>query len=466
MRELLSPAHAVSQHVHRRLGPLWSAAAVIGILTLGGKAIGLVKEMLVAARFGTAPELDALLMALAIPTFAINVVVGVLPMALTPAFVAARTRGGLTEARQLAGTAFRQTYRVMLVLAFALAALTVLLAELPGSGLSDIARQRIPLMAAILIPFTFLQGASAAWTGILAADGAFAVGALATASLPTMMLLSVLAFSDSLGVTAIAVGLVAGCVTQALLLGLTLRHRGLSLWERNASLQAVNRQYIPAIAGAIFTSSCGLIDQIMASALPSGAVSTLSYAGKLVAVGLGIAIVAIGTPLLPHVSRLVEQGEWLALRTFQRRASLVVLAVTVPSSILLAFVSEPIVRIAFERGAFSANDTAQVALVQSYYMLQIPGQFLAVIYARSLAAMRMTSRIGSVALVSLFVNVIGNLYFMRRMGAPGIALSTATVQTVSALLLFVLCERLLRERLRDGDPQFPSLAPVVAPPTS
>lgn len=466
MRRLLAPVLAAPRHLSARLGPLWSAAAVIGMLTLGGKAIGLVKEMLIAARFGTGPDLDAFLMALAIPTFAINVVVGVLPMALTPAFIAARDRGGLQDARQLAGTAFRQTYRVMVVLALLLAGLSIVLAGLPGSGLTDAARDRIPLMALILIPFTVLQGASAAWTGVLAAEGAFAIGALATACLPVMMLLSVLFLSASLGVTSIAVGLVAGCIVQAILLGLMLRRRGLSLWEHGASLRDVNRQYLPAIGGAIFTSGCGLVDQLMASSLPSGAVSTIAYSSKLVSVGMGIAIVAIGTPLLPHLARLAGRGEWLALRAFQRRASVYVLMITIPASVLLALLSEPIVRLAFERGAFTAADTARVGLVQSFYMLQLPGQFLAVIYARSIAAMRLTVLLTSVAIVSLVVNVGGNLLFMRYMGAPGIALSTATVQTVSAAILFLMCERLLRDRIRDDVRLSVPAAVVIAPPTS
>ncbi len=463
MRRLFLPVRALPQQFSLRLGPLWSAAAVIGMLTLGGKVVGLVKEMLIASRFGTGPDLDAFLMALAIPTFAINVVVGVLPMALTPAFVAARDRGGLREARQLAGTAFRQTYRVMVVLALLLAGLSMVLAELPASGLTAAARDRIPMMALILIPFTVLQGASAAWTGVLAADGAFAIGALATASLPVMMLLSVLFLSASLGVTSIALGLVAGCVLQAFLLGVMLHRRGLSMWERGASLRDVNRQYLPAIGGAIFTSGCGLVDQLMASSLPSGAVSTIAYGSKLVSVGLGIAIVAIGTPLLPHLSRLAERGEWLALRTFQRRASINVLAITIPASILLAVSSPAIVGLAFERGAFTAADTARVGLVQSFYMLQLPGQFLAVIYARSIAAMRMTLLLSSVAFVSLVVNVIGNLIFIRYMGAPGIALSTAVVQTASAAILFATCERLLRDRILD-DGRVSASATAVNPP--
>jgi putative peptidoglycan lipid II flippase len=450
-----------------QLGPLWAAAATVASLTLAGKVLGLVKEMVIAAQFGAGPSMDAFLLALSLPTFAINVVAGMLPMALTPAFVAARERHGANAARVLAGTAFRHTYAVMTALAVLLAAATVLVGAMPRSGLSAEARAMLPVISLLLVPFTMLQGAAAAWTGLLAAEGAFAIGALAPMCVPVVMVMTVLASAHTIGIASVAVGLGIGSALQLLVLARAMRTRSLPLWAHGASLQAVYAQYLPAVGGALLTSGCGLADQIMASWLPSGSVAAIGYGGKLVSVGMSLAIVAIGTPLLPHLSTLAERGDWLALRTFQRRSTVSVLAFTIPIAAIIALASEPLVRLAFQRGAFTAHDTDIVSRVQALYVLQLPGHFLAVLYARAIAAMRATWWLTAGAAVSLLVNLVANVGFMRVLGAPGIALSTSLVHTLSAVMLFVVSDRLLRDRvLATRDVPLTRVAPADAVPTA
>jgi putative peptidoglycan lipid II flippase len=448
MATLHAGARATAGRLSLRLGPLWSAAAVIAILTAGSKVLGLVKEIVVASYFGTSAAMDAFVLALAVPTFAINIAVGVLPMALTPAIVSARARDGEDGARRLAGTAFVQTYRVMAVLAVLIALVTIVMGGLTSSELPPTARALVPLFAVLLIPFTLLQGAAAAWSGVLAAHGTFAVSALATAALPLMTLVGSVLFGRTLGVASMVLGLVAGCVVQVIVLARALRRHGLVLHASGASLGAVNRQYLPAMGGAFLTGGCVLVDHVMASWLPTGAVSSIAYGSKFVGVGLGLAIVAIGTPLLPHVSALVEREDWHGLLRFQRRTALQLLTVAIPAALVLSQLSPAIVRTVYERGAFTAEDTARVGLVQAMYMLQLPGQFVAVLFARSIAAMRRNVLITGIAVVNLAVNVAANVVFMRTMGAAGIALSSALVQTVAAILLFVASDRLIRARLR------------------
>lgn len=449
---LYTGAALCAQQTRRRLGPLWSAAAVIALLTTGAKVLGLVKEMAIASHFGTSAQVDAFVLALSVPTLAINVVVGLLPMALTPAFVRERERTGAQAAHALAGTAFRRVYGIMAVLAVIVAGVSIALAHLPSSSLSPTARADVPTMALILVPFTVLQGAIAAWSGVLAACGVFALTALATAILPAATVAAIWMLADSLGILALPVGLLTGSVLQALVLARALFRQGIPLYRQGADLSEFNKQYLPAMAGALFTSGCAFIDQVMASWLPSGAVSAMSYGGRMVSVALNLAIVAIGTPVLPYLARLVEREDWSGLLAFHRRTSGVLLLCSVPAAIVLALTSGWTVALVFERGAFTATDTAQVSTVQALLMLQLPGQFVAVIAARLIAALGRNRIITALAVVNLIVNIAANLVLMRTMGVAGIALSTAIVQTLSAAMLFVACERLLTQRIADGHP--------------
>ncbi|MGQ0649200.1 MAG: murein biosynthesis integral membrane protein MurJ [Gemmatimonadaceae bacterium] len=434
----------------RVLSPLWSAAAAVGILTTTGKIVGLAKEMLIADRFGAGPSIDAVLLALALPTFVVNVVAGMLPMALTPAYIGAREHGGLDAARKLAGTALVATYKLLAVVAVGVAMVSAWGGgALSGSGLAPETRAILPALSLAFIPFTLLQGVSAAWTGLLAAERAYLVGAAAPMLLPVVLGLSVWFGADALGVWSIAGGLVAGSVLQALLLVCAMRQRGIPLVGRGARLTEVYAQYVPAIGSAILSSGTGLVDQGMAAWLPAGSIAALGYGSKLVSVGMAVGIIAIGTPILPVLSGYAERASWRELTAMMRQASLVVLSVSLPIALMLAAASTPIVRLAFERGAFTPVDTALVAKVQAVYLLQLPAHCLAVLYARVIAAMRVTRYLTIGAALSLLVNVLGNLALMGPLGVTGIALSTTLVHIVSAAFLYFTAKRLLQQRV-DG----------------
>ena len=432
----------------RTLSPLWSAALAIGILTTMGKVLGLAKEMLIAERFGAGASIDAVLLALALPTFFAHVVAGVLPMALTPAYFRARGREGVAGARHLAGTALVATYKLLALVALAVAILSAWGGGvLSGSSLAPETRALLPSLSLAFVPFTLLQGASAAWTGLLAAENRYFVGAAAPALLPVVLVATVWFGADAIGVWSIVTGLVTGSILQALVLARAMRQSGIPLAGRGANLTEVSAQYLPAIGCAILSSGSGLVDQAMAAWLPPGSVAALGYGSKLVSVGMAVGIIAIGTPILSVFSELAERTAWRELMAMMRQAGLVVLSVSLPLALILAVASTPIVRLAFERGAFTAADTAVVANVQAVYLLQLPAHFLAVLYARVIAAMRVTRYLTIGAAISVLVNLAGNLALMGPLGVTGLALSTTLVHVVSAAFLYLTATRLLQQRL-------------------
>ena len=119
-------------------------------------------------------------------------------------------------------------------------------------------------------------------------------------------------------------------------------------------LRTVMAQYAPMVAGAFLMSSTVLVDQAMAAMLESGSVATLNYANKVVATLLGIGAMALGTAVLPHFSRMVAAEEWTGVRHTLKTYTRLILMVSIPLTILLFLFSETIIKLLFERGAFSA----------------------------------------------------------------------------------------------------------------
>ncbi len=435
---------------------LLRAAFAVGGLTAAVKLVALLKDSLVAAQFGNGAALDAFLLALVIPTFLISVAAGTLPAALTPAYIAQREHRGAASATLLAGAVLRQSYRWLIALSCLAALASVLLGWLPGSQLDAETRAMLPLLAFVLAPFTLLQGVCSAWSGLLAAEGAYTASAFAPIAQPFGVALAI-AFVPNPTVWTMVAGLLAGTLAQAAWLAWALRRRGLSIRgiamtrvpnaERvalTAALARVRVQYLPAVAGAILMSATTLVDQTMAAWLPVGSVSALGYGTKVSSVLMTVGAMALSTTLLPHLSALVARAEWTALRELERRLRWLLLGTTIPVTIVLVFFSAPIVQLLFERGAFSAVETATVSRVQAAYLLQVPGHLLGILYVRLISALQANRLLTIGSAINLVVNIALNIVFMRRYGVAGIALSTAAVYAVSCVYLAIVAHRRLR----------------------
>lgn len=432
---------------------LLSTAVTVGALTATVKLASLVKDTLVAQYFGNGAALDAFLLALVVPSFLISVAAGTLPSALTPIYIAVRERDGRRAAHDLAKAVLASTYRWIALLSVLAAIASLGYGLVPQTALAQETVRALPWLAFALAPYTFMQGACAAWSGMLAAEGEFRISVLAPIAQPLAMAGALWIGGSSGTPGVLALGLLAGTCVQGVLLERTLARRGLAVlvWrvptfvDRQA-LMRVRQQYTPAVASTMLMSATVLIDQSMATALPSGSVSALGYGAKLSALIMGVGSMALSTTLLPALSLHVARGEWRDLRRVERRVAAIVVGITVPLTFALIWMSTPIVRLLFERGAFSTAETASVAAIQSAYLLQIPVHLLGIVYVRLASALEANRLLTIGSAVNLVANIVLNVVFMRWYGARGIALSTACVYAVSCVYLVWAARRQLAQR--------------------
>jgi putative peptidoglycan lipid II flippase len=171
-----------------------------------------------------------------------------------------------------------------------------------------------------------------------------------------------------------------------------------------------------------------LVDQTAAALLGHGSISILNFGTRLTAVLLTIGPAALSTTILPHFSRMNAGG----LRAKLKRALVTYLAagaaVMAALTAVLIWYSEPIVRIAFQHGAFTADDAHRVALVQSCSLLQAPFAVALMVLSRFVASIKASSILLLVSFAGLGLNAALDYILMRRYGVAGIALSAAVVQ--------------------------------------
>lgn len=434
-----------TQSVNRRI---FSALMTIGGMTVLAKIASAGKDLVVAYQFGAGDELDAFLMAFLIPSFAINLIGGSLNAALIPTYIQVRKQEGMAAAANLYASVLSGSLFLLSATSVALFAAGPFLLRTVAVEFSQ---EKLALTGSLyntLLPCLLLSGLATTWGAILNAHERFSLAAIAPAVLAFMTIFVLLALNSAMNIYALAIGVLAGTVCHAALLGWGVDREGLRLlpgWSGvTPALKAVWNQYAPMLAGAALIGSTEVVGQIMAASLGSGSVSILSYGNKIPMLLLGVGSLAAGTAVLPYFSEMVAAGQWEEIRHTLLTYARLIAAVTIPLTAILVAFSEPIVELLFQRGAFTDAHTRQVAWVQSLALLQIVPFALGILAVRLLSSLKANHILMWGSAISLVLTIILNYLFIQPLGVAGIALATSLMYGVSMCFLYAMVFRLLR----------------------
>jgi putative peptidoglycan lipid II flippase len=186
-----------------------------------------------------------------------------------------------------------------------------------------------------------------------------------------------------------------------------------------------------------------LVSTAIASLLPDGSVSYLQYADRLNQLPLAVVGIAVGTAILPPLSRQVRTGDDAAAAATQNRGLELALLLTLPAAIALALAAHPLLAVLFQHGAFGAAQTAATAPALAAYAAGLPAFVLIKVLAPGFFARHDTTTPVKVALAAMVVNVSLTLLLGLALGLAhvGVALALTAAGWVNALLLMALLNR-------------------------
>ncbi len=428
------------------------AATIVGTFTIFAQIGGFAKELTVAAWFGTGDALDAFLIALLVPTFAVNIIGGSLSASFVPTFIQVNQHQGLVAAQKILSNVIGW----FLSLCFILSILIFILAPeyLPAlcSGFSDEKLHLTKVILYLLIPIIFLKGLSNICAGVLNSLESFALPTALQILGPLSAILLIVTVGTSLGIYALVYGTLLGFGLETLLIGVAVIRNNFSLRPRildsDPSMRVIIGQFLPVVAGTIIMGSTEIVDKGMAAALSPGSVASLNYGNKIIAAVLTLATTAIGTAVLPYFSRMVADREWKDIRSTIKFYLGIIFALGIPAALLIFGISETIIQAVFQRGSFTSQDTAVVSSVQAMFAFQIPFYVASIVVVRLISSLRANHILMWGAAINLFVNVILNIAFMHFIGLKGIALSTSCVYLISFVFLFYFANRLVSREER------------------
>ena len=425
--------------------------------TMASRLLGFARDVLIADRLGAGMVADAFFVALKLPDLFRRLFgEGAFSAAFIPAFAGTLASEGRDAARRFAEEVASQMVLWLGVLTVAgvlfMPALMLVLA--PGFAKIPPKFALAVQLTRITFPYVMLISLTAMFASVLNGLHRFAAAAAAPI-LFNLCLIAALLFLTPFVPTAghaLAYGVIVSGMAQLVLVGAAMARAGMVLrLPRPLLTPAVRllmRRMGPGVIGVGVAQINVAVDTIVASFLHPGSVSVLYYANRVNQLPLGVIGVAVGTALLPVLSRQVRTRARLQAHRTLNRAIELSLALTLPASVGLCVVAVPIVRVLFERGAFSGADVTATAAALIAYAVGVPGTVLAKVLAPSFFARGDTRTPVVVGVAALVVNLVFIGLLIVPLGPTGIALAASLSAVFNAAALAAL---LVRQSLFHAD---------------
>jgi len=435
---------------------LTRSAGVVSIAVMGSRVLGLVREMVLAYFFKAERELDAFKAAFRIPNLLRDLFgEGILSKALVTTFTD-------TEVKKGEQAVFRMTslvFNALVVIVGAITLLGILLApviidlmffgkgfDLPGK------RDLTVLLTRVMFPFLLLVSLAAVPMGLLYSKDRFFIPSFASSFFNIgSVTVGVIGYYiapkfDQPPVLGMAVGVLVGGAMQFLIQipsiwRVCYRYRPI-LSFTDPSVQQVMTLVLPMILGAAAVQINVFVNSIFSS-YGEGWLSWVNLAFRLMHLPIGVVGVAISTATLPMLSRHIAEEDMASyLQTLSHSLRLILL-LTIPASVGLMALKEPIVRLIYQRGEFGSDDTIMVSAALFYYAFGLCGYSAVKVGADSFYALKDTRTPAFVSLGTVTLNIILNYLFIFQLGFDhrGLALSTSCTVTLNSILLFIILRR-------------------------
>ena len=438
---------------------LGRAFGQIGIMTACSRVLGLVRDIVFAIFLGAGPAADAFLVALKLPNmFRRLSAEGALTNAFVPSYAATMEAADDKAARHLAGEV--QTMLVMVLLAlvivFEIMMPTVVTLLAPGFADTPDRFAAAVDLARVTMPYLPMISLVAFWAAIANAHDRFIPGAAMPVLFNICLIGGALLVPLATGLTnveralPVAWALLAAGSVQLVTMYLVLQRRGqlpdfvMSLRVSPRARQ-MWRKFIPAAGGALAMQMNLIVDLVLASMLQVGAISWLYYADRVAQLPLGIVGIALGTALLPRLSKAEAAGHPDSVRSALTEAMELGGFLVVPAVAALLVLALPIVQGLFAHGAFTLADAQMASFALMAYAIGLPGFVLVKILQPAFYAAGQPGLVLRISLTMVVINIVGSLLLMGPFGHAGLAMATAVSGLLAAAIMLVILAR--RDRL-------------------
>ncbi|OQP84903.1 murein biosynthesis integral membrane protein MurJ [Rhizobium rhizosphaerae] len=427
--------------------------ATVGGATLGSRILGFTRETMMAAALGTGPMADAFYAAFRFPNlFRRLFAEGAFNAAFVPLFAKEIETHGVDGAKRFSEEVFGVLFTVLLLITIVMElAMPLIVAWVIAPGfVGDTEKFDVTVkLAVVMFPYLMCMSLTAMLSGMLNSLQHYFAAAIAPVFL-NVALIGALGYGLWTGADPLTTAwclawgvLVAGLLQMAVLYA-GVRHAGMRLsFKRPRMTPNVKRLLVLALPAAV-TGGITQINQIIGQMIAStkeGAIAVLQYSDRVYQLPLGVVGIAVGVVLLPELSRALRGGHLKEAGNLQNRSLEFVLFLTLPAAGALWVISDQIVRVLYERGAFLPETTQTVASVLAIYGLGLPAFVMIKALTPGFFAREDTRTPMRITGISVMVNCALAVSLFPILAERGIATAEATSGWLTTIMLFVTLVR-------------------------
>jgi len=427
---------------------LVKSTGTFGFYTIISRLLGYLRDVLIAIFLGTSFLADAFFVAFRIPnTFRRLFAEGTFNAAFVPSYTSELTKGKL-KANNFANDVFNFLMLGLLVLVIVIEVLMPFFIYLIAPGFyEDQAKLELTtLLTRITFPFLLFISLASFFSAILNSNNKFGVAASAPIIL-NLILIFVIFFEKSSNydlVIFLSYGVsISGFIQLIFVYFFAKKYFSPNLnfhFKITNKIKLFFSKFLPGIFSSGVTQINILVGTIIAS-FQASAVSYLYYADRIYQINLAIAGIAIGTVILPNLSRYIKKGSKKKINFIQTKSFELCLFLSFPASMALIVGSEEITSALFGYGAFDSLSVSNSAKALYYFALGLPAFAIIKVFSTFLFARNNTKTPFYYSLISVLINILISVLFFKSVGFIIIPIATTISSWINALLLFVTLYR-------------------------
>lgn len=426
---------------------LAKSAALMGIIILLSKIMGLVRDIMVASAYGTTTAAIAYETASKLPITIFDFVLGgVVTSAFIPVYNSLAVKKGRKDA-----LAFAQSYvNLILVITLSLSVLGVVFAPALVSLIAPELDSAASLLAAsltrIMFPMVTFVGLAFSFVGFLQSEGEYNIPAVISLVSNLIMVGYLAFFNDSFGVQGLAVSMLIGWGAQAAVQIPAVRKRGfrykLTAPLTTPEIAHAAKNTLPILIATWTTPVCALINTSIASGIDGGrAIGALGYANRLYIIIVGLFSFVATNLLFPYFSRAAAEGNRDESDRLTRTSIRVLAFIIAPIAVGVMVLAEPFVSLIYENGTFNASDTLITAEALRCYAVGMLFAAIGEVLTKAFFAVEKTRLPMLASVISMGFNIAVVFCFKSRLGIGGIALVSALSAAVNMAVNFLFAVR-------------------------
>ncbi|MFC3152172.1 murein biosynthesis integral membrane protein MurJ [Litoribrevibacter euphylliae] len=425
---------------------LLKSSAVVAVMTMLSRVLGLVRDVVVAIFFGASAGADAFFVAFKIPNFFRRLFAeGAFSQAFVPVLTEYQQKKSHELVQDLVNHVAGILGGVLLLVTFVGVLATPLLAMLfaPGFVGDDYKYQLTVEMLRFTFPYLMLVSLTAFAGGILNSYGRFAVPAFTPVLLNLSLIASAVLMAPYLEtpVMALAYGVLIAGIVQLLFQLPFLGGLGLfpspKYRKNHEGVKQIVTLMIPALFGVSVSQINLLLDTVLASFLQTGSVAWLYYSDRLTELPLGVFGIAIATVILPSLSRKHTNDDGKAFAQTLDWAVRMVLLIGAPAMLALIVLAEPLISTLFFHGALKESDIPMISASLRAYALGLLAFMLIKVLAPGFFSRQDTKTPVKIAIRAMVANMVLNLMLVWHLDHVGLALATALSSWMNAIWLYL-----------------------------